>query len=97
MISKEEVQHITKLARLELNQKEIVKMQKDLADILGYIELLNEVDVSQTEAFAQTVSSENVIRQDKCACQSEETIKAIMQQFPQKKGNLAKVKEIKWN
>ena len=35
MISKEEVEHIAKLARLELTEKEIEKMQKDLTEILG--------------------------------------------------------------
>ena len=42
MISKDEVQHIAKLARLELTEKEIEKMQKDLSEILGYFDLLKK-------------------------------------------------------
>ena len=43
MISKDEVKHIAKLARLELTEKEVEKMQKDLSEILGYFDLLKRV------------------------------------------------------
>ena len=42
MISKEEVEHIAKLARLELAPVEIEKMQKDLSAILDYFNLLKK-------------------------------------------------------
>lgn len=42
MISKEEVKHIAKLARLELTEEEIEKMQKDLSEILGYFDVLKK-------------------------------------------------------
>jgi len=40
MITKEEVKHIAKLARLGLTEKEIGKYQKELSSILDYIEKL---------------------------------------------------------
>jgi len=40
MISKEEVKHIAKLARLGLTEKEVGKYQKELSSILDYIEKL---------------------------------------------------------
>jgi len=43
MISKEEVIRIAKLARLELTEQEVEKMQKDLSEILGYFDLLKTV------------------------------------------------------
>ncbi len=42
MISKEEVEHIAKLARLELTESEVKKMQKDLSAILDYFNLLKK-------------------------------------------------------
>lgn len=42
MISKQEVEHIAKLSRLELTEAEIEKMQKDLSSILDYFELLKK-------------------------------------------------------
>ena len=43
MISREEVEHIAKLARLELTEVEVKKMQKDLSAILDYFNLLKNV------------------------------------------------------
>lgn len=42
MISKEEVLKIAKLARLELTEKEVEKMQIDMSAILDYFDLLKK-------------------------------------------------------
>jgi len=57
MISKEEVQHIAKLARLGLTEKEIKKFQKELSSILDYIEKLKEVDVSSIEPTSHSITN----------------------------------------
>ena len=49
MISKEEVQHIAKLARLELTETEVEKMQKDLSAILDYFNLLQKTPKPEKE------------------------------------------------
>jgi len=67
MIKKEEVKHIAKLARLGINTKEEVEFQKDLSSILGYIDLLNEVNVSEIEPTYHPMASffkKNVVRED---------------------------------
>jgi len=48
MISKEEVEHIAKLARLELTEKEVSKMQKDLTEILDYFKVLKSAPEPKT-------------------------------------------------
>lgn len=40
MISKSEVEKIAKLARLELSEIEVEKMQKDMSLILDYFDIL---------------------------------------------------------
>ncbi|MFH1462242.1 MAG: Asp-tRNA(Asn)/Glu-tRNA(Gln) amidotransferase subunit GatC [bacterium] len=64
MISKEEVKHIAKLARLGLTEKEIGRFQKELSSILNYIEKLKEVDVSEIEPTSHAFKLENVVRED---------------------------------
>ena len=64
MITREEVQHIAKLARLGLTEQEVEKYQKELSAILGYIEKLKEVDVSKVEPTSQAVLLENIMRKD---------------------------------
>ena len=41
MISKEEVQHIAKLARIQLKEEEMQKFQADLAAVLDYFNVLS--------------------------------------------------------
>ena len=52
MISKQEVEHIAKLARLGLTEKEIEKFQRELSKILDYIEKLGDEDKSSSLPFA---------------------------------------------
>ena len=65
MISKKEVQHIAKLARLSLKPVEEKKLQKELSSILGYIEKLEKVNVSKTAPTFHSLKINNVMRQDK--------------------------------
>ncbi len=64
MISKKEVKHIAKLARLGLAEKEIEKFQKELSSVLDYIEKLKEVDISKVEPTSHPLRVENVMRKD---------------------------------
>jgi len=64
MLSKEEVKHIAKLARLGLTDAEIEKFQKELSAILDYVEKLKEVDISGVEPTSHSVLVENIMRKD---------------------------------
>ena len=92
MISKEEVKHIAKLARLGLSEKETEKFQKELSSILDYIEKLKEVDISEVEATSHPFFIENVMRKDE-PYQGEDG-KKLVGQSPEKKDNFIKVKSI---
>ncbi len=92
MISKEEVKHIAKLARLGLSEKETEKFQKELSSILDYIEKLKEVDISEVEATSHPLFVENVMREDE-PHQGEDG-KKLVGQSPEKKDNFIKVKSI---
>jgi aspartyl-tRNA(Asn)/glutamyl-tRNA(Gln) amidotransferase subunit C len=50
-ITRETVLHVAKLARLELEDSEIDRMQKDLGNILEYVNSLAELD---TNAVSET-------------------------------------------
>lgn len=60
----EEVRHVARLARLQLSEDELATLQTDLSNILDYIEILNEVDVSQVAPTAQVTDLMNVMRED---------------------------------
>ena len=92
MISKEEVQHIAKLARLELTEKEIVKMQKDLTAILDYFDLLKSAPKAKAEkpAFAEALS----LRSDEVLLKNPSVAQKIISAAPDKKDDYIRVKAI---
>ena len=63
-ITKDDVQYIAALARIHLNEDEVNALTENLGGILGYIEKLNQLDVSQVEPTAHAVPLVNVTRQD---------------------------------
>ena len=64
MIKKEEVQHIAKLARLGLTEKEVDKFRKELSGILDYMAKLKEIEVAKVKPTSQPLKVENVTRRD---------------------------------
>jgi len=63
-LTKEQVMHIAKLANLSLNSEEISKFEKQLSDILGYIEILDELDTTKVKPTLQVTGLENIFKDD---------------------------------
>lgn len=59
-----DVNYVAHLARIALSPEEGQKLGAQLSQILGYIEKLNELDVSQVEPTAHAVPLVNVTRPD---------------------------------
>ncbi len=51
-ITRDDVSHVAKLARLELTSAEMERMVRDLGRILGYVEELSQVDTRGIEPTA---------------------------------------------
>lgn len=63
-ITQELVDHVARLARLDLTAEEAVRMQVQLGDILGYIGLLDELDLSDVPPTSHVVEMVNIMRDD---------------------------------
>lgn len=63
-ITASEVEHVARLARLNLDAQEIARFQRELNSILDYMDLLNEVDTVGVEPTVHTQSISNALRQD---------------------------------
>lgn len=66
-LSKKEVKHIAKLAKLIISEEEVKVFCRQLSEILDYMEILNEVPVQGIEPTAQVSGLRNVFREDKPA------------------------------
>lgn len=94
MLSKEETEHIAKLARLGLSGAEIERYQKDLSSILDYIEKLKEVDIEGTRPFTHPVEISNITRADIAQLQQPELAKKLIELMPDQKDGYLKVKSV---
>lgn len=59
-----DVKKVAKLAALTITPEEEVKFEKQLTDILQYVEKLSEVDVTDVIPTSQVTGLENVTRND---------------------------------
>ena len=63
-ISRDEIIHIAKLAMLNLNEQEIDNYTKDMQEILGYAEMINNLDTSNIDETIAATEQKNVFRKD---------------------------------
>ena len=63
-LSRDDVLKLAGLARLKLSDDEITEFQHELAEILKYVEQLQDVDVSGLEPTSQITGLTNVSRDD---------------------------------
>jgi aspartyl-tRNA(Asn)/glutamyl-tRNA(Gln) amidotransferase subunit C len=59
-----DVAHVAKLASLPLKPGEKEKFEKQLSEILSYVEKLKKVNTKGVEATSQVTGLENVTRED---------------------------------
>ncbi|SPD72838.1 Aspartate--tRNA ligase 1 [uncultured Desulfobacterium sp.] len=63
-ISREEVLHVARLARLRLEEEEVVHYQKDLNSILKYVETLERLDTEGVPPMSHVLGIMNIWRED---------------------------------
>ena len=59
-----DVKYVAELARIELSAEAVDKLQRDMQNIVAYIEQLSELDVSNIEPTFHAVQLVNVVRND---------------------------------
>ena len=64
MISRPDVEHVARLARLALDDAELERMREQLNGILGYIDKLRVLDTTGVEPTSHAVPLVNVMRDD---------------------------------
>ena len=67
MISRSDVEKVALLARLQLTDAELATITGQLVDIVGYVDLLSEVNTEGVEPMAHAIEVANVFRDDQLA------------------------------
>ena len=63
-IDKDTVKHISKLARISLDEKKINNLAKDLSSIMKFIEKLNELNTDKTTPLTSIINASLKSRKD---------------------------------
>lgn len=92
MITVKDVEHVAKLARLELTEDEKVLYTKQLGDVLKYVDQMNEVDTSNVKPMTQVIDFVNVMREDVPV--QEFTKEELMFNAPEEENGFFKVPKI---
>ena len=63
-IDKETIKHISKLARISLDDKKIANLSKDLSSILKFIEKLNKLNTDDIKPLTSIIDASLKFRKD---------------------------------
>lgn len=91
-INDELFEKIERLAKLSLEPQEREELKKDLNEILAYMEMLDELDVSNVEPLYTPVESETSLREDQV--KEFDNVQGIVENFPEEEDGLLKVSKV---
>ena len=91
-ITVKDVEHVAKLARLELTEKKKKKFTRQLGDVLKYVDQMNEVDTANVEPLSHPIDFVNVMRDD--VVHYEQTKEQLMANAPDEENGFFKVPKI---
>jgi len=64
-VTKKDVEHVAKLARLGLSEQEKELFTKQLSDILAFADNLKKLDTKKVSPTSHAIPMKNVLREDK--------------------------------
>jgi aspartyl-tRNA(Asn)/glutamyl-tRNA(Gln) amidotransferase subunit C len=96
IISKEDVEKVAKLARIDLTDQEKERFSKELSDVLDNFKELSQLDLAvvgtKNSSFLDV--EKNQVRDDRVVECSEEEKEDILKQFPKRKDDYLEVEAV---
>lgn len=91
-ITKAEVEHVARLARLDLDEDAKERMRSQLDSILTYIDQLGELDTERVPPTSHAIPMVNVMREDEVRPSSP--LEAMLANAPERDGDLFRIPKI---
>ena len=91
-ISKEEVEKLAHLSRLQLDEKSIGDMQADMNKMLTFVDKINELDLGDVEPMSYMNDAVNVLRADDV--NNSATHEQALQNAPDKNSDYFRVPKV---
>lgn len=91
-LTKEEVLHIARLARVGLGEGDVEKFQEQLSNILEQFAVLRSIDTTGVPPTAFAVPLENVMRDDNVA--PSLPVETVLMNAPQREDHFFRVRRV---
>ena len=91
-LSRDDVLHIARLARVGVTDADVEKIREQLSNILENFEILQQVDTTGVPPTAQSVSLQNVMKDDVEA--PSLPMPQVLANAPHQKGEFFKIKAV---
>jgi aspartyl-tRNA(Asn)/glutamyl-tRNA(Gln) amidotransferase subunit C len=91
-LTRAEVLHLARLARLGLGDDELTRLQGQLSQILDQFEALRAIDTDDVPPTAYTLALENVVRDD--VQRPSLPVDVALANAPQREGNFIRVRRV---
>jgi aspartyl-tRNA(Asn)/glutamyl-tRNA(Gln) amidotransferase subunit C len=91
-LSREEVLHIARLARLGLTEADLERLSEQLSNILENFQILLQVDTTNVPPTAQSIPLQNVTREDEVAASLDQN--EVLANAPKQEGEFFRVKAV---
>ena len=92
-LSREDILKLARLARLRLSNTEVEAFQDEISDILGYVEMLQNVDTGDLKPTYQVTGLSNVTRADEEIRYGADQL-ALLKNVPKTEKSYIKVKRM---
>lgn len=84
-ITDETIDYVAALAKLKIKEEDRERTKKDLSDILGYMDRMNELDTDGIEPMSHAFPMKNVFRED--VVTNTDDSENLLSNAPKKKEN----------
>ena len=91
-ISKEEILHIAKLAKLKIRDEELPNYIKNLEDILNFANVVNKAPIDGLDTSVGAIDNFNVFRKDEIKVFEDN--KLLLQNAPEQEDNMFKIPKV---
>jgi len=91
-LTRDEVLHIARLARLDLTEDEVGRFREQLSNLLEHFETLQQVDTSNVSPTAQAINLQNVMRDDTVA--PSLSADEVLANAPRREGDFFRVRAV---
>jgi aspartyl-tRNA(Asn)/glutamyl-tRNA(Gln) amidotransferase subunit C len=93
-ITKKDVGHVARLARLALSEEEKERYTAQLGAVLGYIEKLNQLETKDVPPTTHVLPVSNVWREDEMEAGQLGSPEELIANAPEREGTFFKVKKV---